>query len=152
MPVGATPGRVLGIDLGSRRIGVAISDPGRVLASPDQVIQRSGDDARDRRAIGAVAAEWEATLVVVGLPLSLDGTDGPAATAARAEAERLADATGLPVETYDERFTTVSAERSLAEANVRGPDRRKVIDMVAAAVLLQAWLDRRTQEDHEQPH
>lgn len=146
MTPGPLPGRVLGIDLGSRRIGIAISDPAQRLASPDRVIQRSGDDERDRRAIAAVASEWEATLLVVGLPLSLDGSDGPAATAARAEAERLGDVTGLPVETYDERFTTVSAERSLAEANVRGPDRRKVIDMVAASVLLQAWLDRRSQE------
>lgn len=142
----APPGRVLGIDLGSRRIGVAVSDPDRVVASPDQVIQRSGDEARDRRAIATAAAEWEATLLVVGLPLSLDGSDGPAAIAARREAERLAEVTGLPVETYDERFTTVSAERALTEQNVRGADRRKVIDMVAAAVLLQAWLDRRSQD------
>ena len=70
----------------------------------------------------------------------------PRATAARAEAALIGDATGLPVETYDERFTTVTAQRSLAEQNVRGQDRRKVIDMVAAAVLLQAWLDRRPQE------
>ena len=144
--VGPSPGRVLGIDLGTRRVGVAVSDPDRAVASPDQVIQRSGDPERDRRAIAAVAAEWEATLLVVGLPLSLDGSDGPAATAARIEAGKLAEATGLPVETYDERFTTVSAQRSLDEQNVRGPDRRKVIDMVAAAVLLQAWLDSRTQD------
>jgi len=142
----APPGRVLGIDLGQRRIGLAISDPDRTVASPDRVITRTGDRDRDRRAITEVAAEWEATLVVVGLPLSLDGSDGPAATAARAEAALIGDATGLPVETYDERFTTVTAQRSLTEQNVRGKDRRKVIDMVAAAVLLQAWLDRRPQE------
>lgn len=139
-------GRVLGLDLGRRRIGVAVSDPDRVLASPERVIQRSGDDERDRRAIAEVAEEWEVGLIVVGLPLSLDGSEGPAATAALAEAARIADVTGRPVETYDERFTTVSADRSLAEANVRGRDRRKVIDMVAATVLLQAWLDRRTQD------
>lgn len=141
-----SPGRVLGVDLGQRRIGLAISDPDRTVASPDQVIIRSGDLQRDRRAIAEAAAEWEATLVVVGLPLSLDGSDGPAATAARAEALAIGEATGLPVETYDERFTTVTAQRSLTEQNVRGKDRRKVIDMVAAAVLLQAWLDRRPQE------
>lgn len=141
-----SPGRVLGIDLGQRRIGLAISDPDRTVASPDRVVTRAGDLARDRRAIADVAAEWEATLIVVGLPLSLDGTDGPAATAARAEATAIGEVTGLPVETYDERFTTVTAQRSLAEQNVRGKDRRKVIDMVAAAVLLQAWLDRRPQE------
>lgn len=142
----APPGRVLGIDLGQRRIGVAVSDPGRVLATADRVIVRTGDPERDRRAIAEIAAEWEATLIVVGLPLSLDGSQGPAATAALAEATRIGEVTGLPVETYDERFTTVSAERTLSEQDVRGQDRRKVIDMVAAAVLLQAWLDRRTQD------
>lgn len=142
----APPGRVLGIDLGQRRIGVAVSDPGRVLATADRVIVRTGDPERDRRAIAEIAAEWEATRIVVGLPLSLDGSQGPAATAALAEATRIGEVTGLPVETYDERFTTVTAQRSLAEQNVRGKDRRKVIDMVAAAVLLQAWLDRRTQD------
>lgn len=141
-----SPGRVLGLDLGQRRIGVAVSDPDRVLASPERVIQRSGDAERDRRAIAEVAEEWEVGLIVVGLPLSLDGSEGPAATAALDEAARIGEATGRPVETYDERFTTVSADRSLAEANVRGRDRRKVIDMVAATVLLQAWLDRRTQD------
>ena len=141
-----SPGRVLGIDLGQRRIGLAISDPDRTVASPDRVVTRSGDLARDRRAIAEVAEEWEVGLIVVGLPLSLDGTDGPAATAARAEAAAIGEVTRLPVQTYDERFTTVTAQRSLAEQNVRGKDRRKVIDMVAAAVLLQAWLDRRPQE------
>lgn len=142
----APPGRVLGIDLGQRRIGVAVSDPGRVLATADRVIVRTGDPERDRRAIAEIAAEWEATRIVVGLPLSLDGSQGPAATAALAEATRIGEVTGLPVETYDERFTTVSAERTLSEQDVRGQDRRKVIDMVAAAVLLQAWLDRRPQD------
>lgn len=146
MTPAAPPGRVLGIDLGSRRIGVAVSDPGRVIASPDRVLSRSGDAERDRRAIAAIADEWEARVLVIGLPLSLDGSEGPAARAAREESERLAELTGLPVETYDERFTTVTAQRSLTEQNVRGKDRRKVIDMVAAAVLLQAWLDRRPQD------
>ncbi len=142
----ASSGRVLGLDLGRRRIGVAVSDPDRVLASPERVIQRSGDDERDRRAIAEVAEEWEVGLIVVGLPLSLDGSEGPAATAALDEAARIGEATGRPVETYDERFTTVTADHQLAEQNVRGRDRRKVIDMVAATVLLQAWLDRRTQD------
>ncbi|MCB1014166.1 MAG: Holliday junction resolvase RuvX [Acidimicrobiales bacterium] len=147
MSVRRPPGRVLGIDLGQRRIGLAISDPDRRVATPDRVIARTRDAERDRRAIAAVADEWEASLVVVGLPLSLDGSDGPAAVAARAEATRIGEVTGRPVETYDERFTTVTAERTLAEQDVRGQDRRKVVDMVAAAVLLQAWLDRRTPQD-----
>jgi len=142
----APPGRVLGLDLGSRRIGVAVSDPGRVIASPDRVLSRSGDAERDRRAIAAIADEWEARVLVIGLPLSLDGSEGPAAQAARRESEHLAELTGLPVETYDERFTTVTADQQLAAQNMRGRDRRKVVDKVAAAVILQAWLDRRPQD------
>ena len=92
---------MLGIDLGQRRIGLAISDPDRTVASPDRVVTRSGDVPRDRRAIAEVAAESEATLIVVGLPLSLDGADGPAATAARAEAIKMGAVTPLPVESYD---------------------------------------------------
>jgi putative Holliday junction resolvase len=82
-------------------------------------------------------------LVVVGLPLSLDGTHGPAATAATKEADRLASVVGVPVEMYDERFTTVTAERGMLEAGLNTQERRKVVDKVAAAVMLQAWLDHR---------
>ena len=79
--------------------------------------------------------------MVVGMPLSLSGGDGRAARAARAEAEALADVVGVPIDTYDERFTTVTVERALAAMDVRGPARRQVIDKVAAAVILQAYLD-----------
>ena len=78
---------------------------------------------------------------VVGLPLSLSGQDGPAARAARKEVAALATVVAVPVETYDERFTTVTAERALAEGGVRGAARRQVVDKVAAAVILQSWLD-----------
>lgn len=135
--------RALGVDLGSRRVGVAVSDSAGSLASPLEVIERSGDEERDHRRLADLVAEFEAEVVVVGLPISLDGTDGPAATAYRAEARRLGDRLAVPVETYDERFTTVTAERQLRDAGVRGPDRRGIIDKVAAAVLLQAWLDAR---------
>jgi putative Holliday junction resolvase len=133
--------RVLGLDLGSVRIGVALSDAGRVMASPLVVLKRSGSVEADRRAIARLVAEEDAGLVVVGMPFSLDGSVGPAAAAAQTEAEALAEALPVPVETYDERLTTVSADRILAEQGVRGPARRKVIDKVAAAVMLQAWLD-----------
>jgi putative Holliday junction resolvase len=79
----------------------------------------------------------------VGLPLSLDGSIGPAAQAALAEADELAAATGLPVETWDERLTTVTADRDLKAMRLKAPARRKVVDQVAAAVMLQAWLDHR---------
>lgn len=137
--------RVLGIDLGSRRIGVAVSDPGGVLASPVTVLPRSGDRSADHRAIAALAAEWEAGRVVVGLPLSLDGSMGPAARAAAEEADALAGVVGVPVEVADERLTTVTADRAMREAAPRkgARDRRRTIDAAAAAVLLQTWLDGR---------
>lgn len=133
--------RVLGVDLGSRRIGLAMSDPGRVLATPHKVVKRSKSAQTDHRAIKAVVEEWEVVLIVVGLPLSLDGSVGRAAKAAITEAERLGVVTGVPTETYDERLTTVSAHQVLREQGVAGAERRDVVDMVAAAVLLQAWLD-----------
>lgn len=137
-------GRVLGVDLGTRRIGLALSDPLGVMASPLAVIERRGDVAADHRAILEAAREAEADRIVVGLPLSLSGRAGPAARAAATEVAALADAAGgLPVETYDERLTTVTAERALAAGGVRGQARRRVVDKVAAAVMLQAWLDGR---------
>ena len=84
-----------------------------------------------------------AAVVVVGLPLSLDGTRGPAAQAAALEIAELTEVLPVPVETYDERLTTVTADRSLSQQGLRGPARRRVVDKVAAAVMLQAWLDRR---------
>ena len=136
-------GRVLGLDLGSRRIGVAISDPDQRVATPIEVVTRSGDRGRDHRAIAGLVKEWEAERVVVGLPLSLDGSTGPAAQAALAEADALATVVGVPVDTTDERMTSVTANRALDELDVRGPARRKVVDKVAAAVILQSWLDAR---------
>lgn len=136
--------RVVGIDLGTKRIGVAVSDPGGVLASPYEVITRCGDPGRDRARIAAAVAEVEAGLVVVGLPLSMDGSVGRAAVAALAEAEALAPVVGVPVVTFDERLTTVSADRSMMERKMKADARRRVVDKVAAAVMLQAWLD--TQE------
>lgn len=135
--------RALGIDLGSKRIGVALSDSAGSLATPYDVVPRSGDRARDHRRIAAVAEEAGAECLVVGLPLSLDGSVGPAAAAALAEADELGAATGLPVETWDERLTTVTADRDLLALDMKAPARRRVIDKVAAAVMLQAWLDHR---------
>lgn len=141
---GAT-GRVAALDLGSRRIGVAYSDSGRTLASPWGTIERSGDAGRDRAAIVEVVQEIEASVVVVGLPLSLSGAAGPAALAALEETEALRTALlplGVPVETADERFTTTDAQRALTASGRKGKAARKVIDSAAAMVLLQAWLDR----------
>jgi putative Holliday junction resolvase len=113
------------------------------MAVPSTTVARTGDEVRDRARVVEEIRELGAERVVVGLPLSLDGSEGPAAAWARAEAAALAAALGpeVEVELYDERLTTVSAQRSLAAAGVKGKDRRRVVDQVAAAVLLQAWLD-----------
>ena len=135
-------GRAIGLDLGSKRIGVAVSDSDRTVATPIEVVTRSRDATRDRVRIGEIVREWEATTVVVGLPLSLSGQVGPAARAALTEVDALRATLGVHVETYDERLSTVTAERSLMEQSLRAPARRRVVDKVAAAVMLQAWLDR----------
>jgi putative Holliday junction resolvase len=135
--------RVVGRDLGSRRVGVAVSDTSGTLASPHTVVVRTGDDERDRVAIRTVVEEVEAERVVVGLPLSMDGREGPAARAARSEADALAALLPVPVELWDERLTTVSADRDLMALRMKAPERRRVVDKVAAAVMLQSWLDAR---------
>jgi len=135
--------RALGIDLGSKRIGVALSDSAGTVATPYEVVARSGSRPRDHQQLLALAEEAGVDLIVVGLPLSLDGSIGPAAAAALAETEELRATTDLPVETYDERLTTVSADRSLVQMNLKAGARRKVVDKLAAAVMLQAWLDSR---------
>lgn len=136
------------MDLGTRRIGVALSDSEGTLALPYEVLTRTRDRAGDHRRLAELVREAEAEVVVVGLPLSLDGSIGPAARRALAEVEELRRALGVPVETYDERLTTVSAERALREMNMNAQARRKVVDKVAASVILQGWLDqRRSGED-----
>jgi putative Holliday junction resolvase len=145
--------RVLGVDLGARRIGLALSDPLGVLAGPLTVLERTGDRARDHAAILREAAENEATVVVVGLPLSLStGRPGPAARATLEEVAELTERAAaleppVTVETYDERLTTVTAQRSLAMGGVRARDRRSKVDKVAAAVMLQSWLDGRPRSE-----
>lgn len=135
--------RALGIDLGSRRIGIAVSDGTGSLASPLTVLQRTGEPARDHAAIARLVAEEEAERVIVGLPLSMSGQAGTAAQQAMAEAEAMAEIVAVPVELWDERLTTVVADRAMVARGRRAPARRKVVDKVAAAVMLQSWLDAR---------
>jgi putative Holliday junction resolvase len=135
--------RFLALDLGSKRIGVALSDLTGTVASPLTVIQRSKSKRHDHEQIAKLVRDEEADLVVVGLPISLSGQEGPAAKAARAETAALATLIDVPIETYDERLSTVTAQRALTEAGVRGRSGRQVIDKIAAAVFLQAYLDHR---------
>jgi len=136
------PLRVLGIDLGSKRIGIALSDRSGTIASPLLVLQRTGSTKEDHDNIRLLVEEEECEAVVVGLPLSMDGSVGKAASAAIAEAKQLATVVNVPVSTYDERLTTVSADRAMIEAKMNAQARRRVVDKIAAAVMLQAWLDR----------
>jgi putative Holliday junction resolvase len=139
-------GRVLGVDLGSRRIGLALSDPEGRVATPDTVIELSGDPAADHRAVLARAREAGASRVVVGLPLSLSGDVGPAARAALGEVDSLRALAGgeLTVETHDERLTTVIAERGMRAVGASRTARRRRVDASAAAVMLQSYLEART--------
>lgn len=131
----------LGIDLGSKRIGVAVSDRSGTIATPLTTVVRSGSPSRDYSRIAALVAEEEAVIVVVGMPTNMDGTLGPAARAARSEAVRLASVAGVPVVLSDERRSTVTAQQAMIDGGRRAADRRQRVDQAAAAVLLQHWLD-----------
>jgi putative Holliday junction resolvase len=135
--------RALGLDLGSKRIGVAVSDLSGTIASALTTVHRSRSRRHDHAEIARLVRDEEAEVVVVGLPLSLDGSHGRAARTATTEAQQLATVVGVPVEMYDERFTTVVAEAPMRAAGLDAAARRKVVDKVAAAVMLQGWLDRR---------
>jgi putative Holliday junction resolvase len=136
-------GRVLGLDLGSRRIGVAVSDSGRTVATGVTVVERVGDRTREHESIARLVAEYEAVEVVVGVPYSLSGDVGPAARAALEEMESLRAVLSVPVEAADERLSTVAAAGAL-RASGRGVRKaRSVIDQTAAAFILQGWIDRR---------
>lgn len=143
-PVIPRSGRVAALDLGTRRIGVASSDLTQTIAGPHAVIERRGSHVADHAAIRReVVDELEAVGVVVGLPISLDGREGPAAATVRAELAELEAVLPVPVELHDERYTTTMAHASLMERRMRAEARRRVVDKVAAAVLLQSWLDAR---------
>lgn len=133
--------RVLGVDPGQARIGLALSDPLRVTAQPLPKLDCVGPK-KDLNRIADLVRERNVTTVVIGLPLSLDGSDGPAAVASREMAEGLSRRLhGVEILLWDERLTTVVAERTMVAANVRRKKRRDNVDSVAAALILQNWLD-----------
>lgn len=133
--------RVIGIDLGSKRIGIALSDSDLTVATPLDVIERSGNVENDHIAILKITDEWEVKRIIVGLPISLDGTLGASAQSVIDEISRLGTLTDIPIETHDERFTTVTAEQILLQQNVKRDKKKRVIDKVAAAIILQGWID-----------
>jgi putative Holliday junction resolvase len=142
---------VLGIDLGSKRIGLSVSDESERIALPAGVLESRGR-AADLAAIRSLVRERGVSQVVVGLPLHMSGRAGPEAEAARAFASALADELGLPVETLDERWSTVEAERTLREAGQsRRKRRRGAADTLAATLLLRTFLERRTRAAGQPP-
>lgn len=139
--------RILGLDLGAKRIGLALSDPAGEYAFPAGALERKAERA-DLDALDALVREHEVDRIVLGLPIHMDGRQGPEAEAARRFADALAKRTRLPVELIDERWTSIEAERSLAETGrskrrARRREPRGDVDAVAASLILRTWLERR---------
>ncbi|WP_300019493.1 Holliday junction resolvase RuvX [Pseudonocardia sp.] len=135
-------GRRLGVDVGSVRIGVAVSDPDGLIATPLVTVPRDVEGGSDVAALAALVSDHDVVGVVVGLPRTLAGREGPAAEAAREFVTALEPALAVPVELSDERLTTVVATRQMRESGRRGRRQRAVVDQVAAVGILQGWLDR----------
>ena len=134
--------RILALDIGDRRIGIAVSDPTRTIASPVEVLNRIGWGP-DVRHIAELCAQYETTEILSGLPLNMDGSEGFQAQKVREFCAQLEKA-GLKVYYQDERLTTVTAEAALLEDNMSRLDRKSHVDKVAAAVILRQWLDEQT--------
>ena len=143
-------GRVLGLDVGDKRIGVALSDETRLIASPYCVIHTVGWGP-DSRKIADIMRETGAELIVSGLPYNMDGSLGFQAKKVQ-DFLRVVENLGFPVEWIDERLTTVTAQNALIEGGMRREDRRGTVDKVAAAVILQAWLDREREKQETKEH
>ncbi len=131
--------RYMGIDPGERRIGIALSDPLGIIAQPHVVLDMRRGSVLDE--IHAICVEYAVGTIVIGLPTSLSGAEGSAAERARILGDEVAGATGCEVVFFDERFTTVQAEAALLEGGMRRRERRETVDKVAAAVMLQGYLD-----------
>lgn len=134
------PGRTLGVDLGDRAVGLALSDPLGLTAQGLPTMERKGDRA-DSASLALLCRDREVTRLVIGLPRNMDGSEGPRAAKSRAFAKRLHEALGLPVYLWDERLSTAEAERVLIEADVSRKRRKTLIDRLSAQVILQGYLD-----------
>ena len=147
--------RIVALDVGDRRIGIAVSDPLGITAQPIETYTRVGYGP-DTHRIAQLAQQYDTNRILCGLPLNMDGTQGFQTQKVREFAAKLEEA-GLTVEFYDERMTTVLAEDALLEADMRRENRKKKVDMVAAVMILQSYLDAQAaksaavQEDEEEP-
>lgn len=133
-------GRIMGLDIGDKTIGVAVSDLMGLTAQGVTTIKRVGKK-KDIEAIKQIIAEKQVNKIVSGLPKNMNGTVGPQGEKVQKFCELLKEETNIPIEFWDERLSTVAAERSLIEGNVRRENRKKVIDMLAAVIILQGYLD-----------
>lgn len=142
------PGRIMALDVGGRRIGVALSDTRRVIASPLTTL-RAEPRARALAELAKLVKDYEVTEVVVGLPLTLSGEVGPQAKQVQLFAEELAGAIAVPVRQFDERLTTVAAERMMLDLGMKPEQRKARIDEVAASIILQDFLDSIRERSHD---
>lgn len=143
--------RLIGLDIGKARVGVAMSDPAGTIASPVAVLD-ARKLSRDIRPLKTLVEDYEAEGLVIGLPLSMDGSEGPQAAAVRSVGDRLGKALALPVVYADERLSSSTASRAMSDGGVRSKGQRGKLDMVAAAIILQSHLDgiRRTGTDESE--
>lgn len=137
--------RALGLDIGSKRIGVAISDQSGLIGQALETIASTNPE-RDLRRILEIVRDYEVTEIVVGLPYNMDGSEGPQVDKVRKFMDLIAGNVSVPVHGWDERLTTVAAERALLEADMSRAKRRKLVDKIAAALILQGYLDHRRNE------
>lgn len=133
--------RIMGLDVGERTIGMAVSDPLGWTAQGIDTIRRKGNIDEDINSLKKVIAEYSVEQIVVGLPKNMNGTLGPSAVRSQDLADIIFKKTGLPVEMWDERLSTMAAERTLLEGNVSRTKRKQVIDKMAAVIILQSYLD-----------
>jgi putative holliday junction resolvase len=134
--------RFLGLDVGDKRIGIAISDDGALIASPRETLERKGN-RKDIAHLLELARREEVSEILVGMPWNLDGSSGPQAEKVGRFVDALRAETEIPITLWDERLSTVGAERALLEADLSRAKRRGIVDRVAAALILQSYLDAR---------
>jgi putative Holliday junction resolvase len=142
--------RVIGLDIGSKRIGIAVSDELGFTAQPVETLMSKGVEA-DLDRIVTLVDQYGADEIVVGVPYNMNGTEGPEAKKVRALMDKISARLHIPVREWDERLSTVAAERALLEADMSRAKRRKVIDKLAAMIILQGYLDRRRNEVSPEP-
>ena len=143
-PEHRTAGRILALDVGRRRIGLAVSDPLGLTAQGLETLQRT-NNREDMAALASLAEQWEVALLLIGYPVNMSGEAGRQAEWVREFAERLGSETGLPVKLWDERLTTAEAERVLRQSGISIQKRARAVDRLAAVILLQSYLDAQAQ-------